>query len=162
MFKKSFGSQSIEQKLADLLKPLFQGSKKEFVMINNLVKNWEQLIGKKYAEFCYPKSIRLEKTESKQGGKLTIAVYNPAIGFFLESNAEIILERIASFYGFKAISKIIIKQEPEQIDSRRKSEEIILTAEKEGFLKNITNEISDQDLAKTLQNLGREIMNPRK
>ncbi len=163
MIRKSFGAQSIEEKLSSLLKPLFQGSKKEFIMINNLVKNWEQIIGKKYVDFCYPKSVRLEKKENNQGGKLTIAVYNPAIGFFLESNAEIILERIASFYGFKAISKIIIKQEPKQVKSNNQaSEEIILSSEKEDFLKNFTSQISDQDLAKTLQDLGRQILKPQK
>jgi hypothetical protein len=46
MSKQFFGTQSIEQKLSHLLKPLFHGSKKEFILINNLVKNWEEIIAK--------------------------------------------------------------------------------------------------------------------
>lgn len=198
MQKPTFGLQSIEQKLSSLLKPMFQGSKKEFIMINNLVKNWEEIIGKKYAVFCYPKSVVLKKdlpnliqstelfktnksiadarvyparsnsneTKFKQslnlneyksvGGKLTIGVYNSAVGFFLENNSEIILERIATFYGFKSISKIIIKQEPKVVDVNR-SIEIKLPAQQESFLKGKIDDIEDKDLAETLQKLGREI-----
>jgi hypothetical protein len=155
MQKPTFGLQSIEQKLSSLLKPMFQGSKKEFIMINNLVKNWEEIIGKKYAVFCYPKSVVLGK-DNYISGKLTIGVYNSAVGFFLENNSEIILERIATFYGFKSISKIIIKQEPKVVDVNLNLE-IKLPEQQEKFLKGKIDDIEDKDLAATLQKLGREI-----
>ncbi len=153
--KPSYGLQSLDQKLSHLLKPLFQGSKKEFILVNNLVKNWEEVIGKKYSEFCYPKSVNFSKDKSA-GGKLTIGVYNPAVGFFLENNSELIIERIARFYGFKSISKIIIKQEPKMVNSGKVAE-IKLPEVQENFLTEKLSEISDRDLAETLQRLGREI-----
>lgn len=156
----SYGLQSIDTKISGLLKPLFQSNKKKFVLINNLVKNWAEIVGKKYSKFCYPKLVNLGKDKST-GGKLTIAVYNPAVGFFLESNSEIITERIAAFYGFKSISKIIIKQEPKDIKSDQ-IEEIKLPQEQEKFVNRGTSNIADQELAKTLQRLGREILNDNK
>jgi hypothetical protein len=153
--RKSFGLQSIDQKLTSLLKPLFQGSKKEFIFINNLTKNWQEIIGKKYAEFCYPKSVAFNKDRS--GAKLTIAVHNSAVGFFLENNSEIILERISSFYGFKSISRIIIKQEPKNINHDKPSE-IRLPPQQENFLTKGIEKVTDQDLAAILQKLGREIL----
>ena len=159
MSKATFGLQSIEQKMASLLKPLFQGSKKEFILINNLVKNWQEVIGKKYAEFCYPKAVTLGK-EKGIGGKLTIGVYNSAVGFFLESNSEIIIERIASFYGFKTISKIIIKQEPRIVESN-KVREIKLPQAQEDFLSDKILGVEDQDLAETLRKLGREVFDKK-
>jgi hypothetical protein len=155
MSRESYGMQQIDQKLTHLLKPLFQGSKKEFIMINNLVKNWQEIIGKKYAEFCYPKTVQFSKDRAS-GAKLTIAVYNSAVGFFLENNSEIIIERIASFYGFKSISKIIIKQEPKDINSN-KAREIKLPEAQEKNLQEKISEIEDKDLAETLQNLGRDV-----
>lgn len=155
MRKTFYGPQSIDQKLAGLLKPLFQGSKKEFILINNLVKNWQEIIGKKYSEFCYPKSINLGK-EKGATGKLTVGVYNSAVGFFLENNSELIIERIACFYGYKAISKIIIKQEP-RIINVDKVKEIVLPQNQEDFLQERIAEIEDQDLAATLRQLGKEI-----
>jgi hypothetical protein len=153
--KQSYGLQSLDQKLSHLLNPLFQGSKKEFILVNNLVKNWEEVIGKKYCEFCYPKSVNFGK-EVSAGGKLTIGVYNSAVGFFLENNSELIIERIARFYGFKSISKIIIKQEPKMVNSE-KAAEIKLPEVQENFLTGKLSEIKDRDLAETLQKLGREI-----
>lgn len=154
MSRKIFGLQSIEEKLSYLLKPIFQGSKKEFILINNLVKNWEEIVGKKYAKLCYPKSVNFSKEKL---GKLTIAVHNSAVGFFLESNSDIILERIASFYGFKSIAKIIIAQEPKDLDLSV-TKEIKLPKEKEEFLERSLDKIEDKDLAETLKKIGREIL----
>jgi hypothetical protein len=154
--RKSYGLQPLEQKITSLLKPIFRGSKKEFVIINNLVKNWQDIVGTKYAKFCHPKAINFNKAQKT--AKLTIAAYNPSIGFFLDNNTEIILERISSLYGFKNISKIIIKQEPQSVNFD-KVEEIILPEKEENFLTKTIAGIEDVELAKTLQKLGRAIFN---
>jgi hypothetical protein len=94
---------------------MFVVSKKNFILINNLTKNWSEIVGKKYEKLCYPQSVKFDK-EGKSAS-LTIAVHNPAVGFFLDNNSEIITERIAVLYGFKSINKIIIKQDPKNISS---------------------------------------------
>ena len=146
--------QSLEQHLGQVLKPIFLGNKKEFILINNLVKNWSEIIGKKYEKFCYPKSVQISKDKTTQG-KLTVAVHNSAVGFFIENNQEIILERIAALYGFKALNKIIIKQEPKRIVE--KSETKLKESQKK-FLSERLGEFSDLDLAESLKNLGAEIL----
>jgi len=153
--KPNFGLQSIDQKITNLLKPLFLGNKKEFGAINNLTKNWEEIVGKKYAQFCYPKSVSFSKNKVSEG-RLVVCVYNSGVGFFLENNSEIILERIAAFYGYKSIFKIVIKQEPKNLKIF-KDNEIKISKEKEDFLQKKTAEISDENLAETLQKLGRKI-----
>ncbi|HLD77302.1 MAG TPA: DUF721 domain-containing protein [Rickettsiales bacterium] len=153
MSRKSYGVQHIENKLTNLLKPLFSGNKQHFLMINNLTKNWEKIIGIKYAKLCYPKSINFAKTKQ---GKLTIAVFNSAAGFAIENNSEILLEKIAILYGYKAIHKITIKQETRE--SEKKKEEIILSPQKEEDLQNSIKNVKDKDLAQTLANLGRDIL----
>ncbi len=155
MKRTSFGLQPLEQKFSDLLKPLFAGSKKDFILINNLTKNWSEIIGKKYAKLCYPQSVKFAKTEKT--ATLTVGVYNPSVGFFLESNSESIVERIAVLYGFKSITKIIIKQDPKNIASD-KPIEIKLSQAQEKNLQEKIEKVSDQNLAETLQKLGREIL----
>lgn len=162
MSKTSYGLQSIDSKLTSLLKPLFTHNKKEFLVINNLVKNWEEIVGKKYAQLCYPKTINFSKNaqdsqKNSSQGKLTIAVYNSSAGFFLENNSEYLIEKIAKLYGFKAISKIIIKQEPKQIDDKNK-EPIKLSQQNEDLLQNQIKDVTDKDLAETLERLGRDIL----
>ena len=152
--RRTYGLEPLEGKLSNLLKPIFQGSKKEFIIINNLVKNWSDIVGEKYAKFCQPKVINFNK--SQKSAKLTISAYNPSIGFFLDNNSEMILERISSLYGFKNITKIIIKQEPQNV-KRKKVEEVRLPEKEENFLKEKIAGIENQGLAETLQKLGREV-----
>jgi hypothetical protein len=158
-YKRSTYARSIEENLNLVLQPLFSGSKKEFILINNLVKNWSQIIGKKYAKFCTPKMVSFSKDHKT--AKLTIIAYNSAIAFFIENNCELILETIASLYGFKTINKIIIKQQP-QIIKNTEDEKIILSASKEEFLQDKISDLHDQDLALSLQNLGRHIIKNNK
>jgi len=159
MSRDNFGIQSIESKLTSLLKPLFQGSKKEFLVINNLVKNWDEIVGKKYAKLCYPKSINFIKNSQTNfsQGRLTIGVYNSSVGFFLEYNNDFLFYKIATLYGYKAINRIIIKQEPKQIKPRQ-DDETKLSAQEENILQEKTKNIENIDLAQTLQRLGRELM----
>lgn len=154
-----FGLQTLDQKLTSLLKPLFQGSKKEFLIINNLVKNWEEIVGKKYAKLCYPKAVNFSKASdtSFSQAKLTVAVHNSSIGFFLENNSEFLLEKIASLYGYKAVHKIIIKQEPKP--SEAIIEDVIkLPREQENALQESIKNVDDKELAATLERLGRDIL----
>ena len=153
--KISYGLQPIEHKISDLLKPIFSGNKKEFVIINNLVKNWEEIVGKKYAKFCYPKLVNFDKNQ--KGAKLTVAVFNSAAAFFLENNSEFLLERIAVFYGHKTIVKIAIKLEPQVIDIKTEKE-IRLPQKHQERLENVLSSIEDKELAQTLEKLGKEIL----
>ena len=159
MRKSSYGMQPLDRKISNLLKPIFAGSKKEFLIINSLVKNWPEIIGKKYVEFCYPKSVSFSKSE--KSAKLTIGVYNSAVGFFLENNSEFLLEKIAMIYGYKAISRIIIKQEPKMVDNRPKKP-IKLPKDQQEKLNSQIKDIEDPDLAAILEELGKGILHKKK
>ncbi len=156
MSKIFYGQGHIENKITNLLKPLFSGNKQHFLIINNLVKNWEKIVSKKYANFCYPKSINFSKDKK---AKLTIAVFNSAIGFAIENNSEILLEKIANLYGYKAIHKITIVQEAREI--KAKEDDIKLEKWQEEKIKDATKNITNQDLAKTIEDLGKEIFRPK-
>lgn len=153
--RRQYGMQSIDQKIGHLLKPIFAGSKKEFILINNLVKNWPEIIGKKYAKFCYPKSIHFDK--SQKTAKLTIGVYNSAVGFYLESSSDYLIEKIAKTYGYKAITKIIIKQEPKMVDNNS-HKEIKLDKTQQKQLDNTLKQVEDENLVTILEKLGKDIL----
>lgn len=153
--RSSFGLQHFDRKLSDFLKPIFSSSKKEFILINNIAKNWEDIVGKNYSKFCYPKSISFSKNGS--GVKLVIAAHNASIGFLLENSSNLIIERIAVFHGFRSISQIVIKQEPKIIDVSAASQ-IKLLEEEENFLQKATSKINDENLANTIRELGKKII----
>ncbi len=148
------GLQTIDEKISHLLKPIFQNNKKHFLVINNLTKNWVDIVGEKNSQNCQPLALNFDR-EGKSG-KLTISAHNSAIAFFLQNNSELIIERIAAIYGFKGVSKIIIKQEPKK--SENQIEKIIkLDKKSEELLEEKIAAIEDKDLAETLRKLGREI-----
>ncbi len=158
MTRTSFGAQHIESKITNLIKPLFSGNKQNFLIIGNITKNWEKIVGKKYAKLCYPKSISFDKNDSKiKRAKLTIGVFNSSAGFFLQNNSEILLEKIAILYGFKAVHKIIIKQENKEIESSEREEKKLLESQEKELQDSLRN-IKDKDLSQTLARLGRDIL----
>ena len=153
------GLQTIDEKISHLLKPIFQNNKKHFLVINNLTKNWADIVGEKNSQSCNPQALNFDR-EGKNA-KLTISAHNSAIAFFLQNNSELIIERIAMIYGFKGISKIIIKQEPRR--SENLPEKIIkLDKKSEELLEERIAGIEDKDLAETLRKLGKEIFNQEK
>lgn len=156
MSRISHGTQHIETKITNLLKPLFAGNKKNFLIISNLIKNWEKIVGKKYVKLCYPKSINFEQNKTHQA-KLTIAVYNSAVGFALENNSEFLLEKIATLYGYKAIHRIIIKQENKEFKDAT-PKEIKLKPKQEEDLQESLKNINNRELAETLARLGRDVL----
>ncbi len=155
--RKSYGVCHIESKITDLLKPLFKSDKKKFLIINNITKNWEKIVGKKYVKFCEPKSINFYKNSKENYAKLTISVFNSAVGFFLQNNSEILLERIATLYGYRVIDKIIIKQESKEIQDENKPE-IHLSKEKEIELREMFKNVENEELKASLISLGRDIL----
>lgn len=151
--------QAIDEKISQLLKPIFQNNKKHFIVINNLTKNWVDIVGEKNSQNCHPQALNFDR-EGKNG-KLTIGAYNSAIAFFLQNNSELIIERIAMIYGFKGINKIIIKQEPRKPENLEEKP-IKLDKKSEELLEEKIAGIEDKDLAETLRKLGREIFGEKK
>jgi hypothetical protein len=156
----------LEKNISQILKPIFIKGKKtkfflakdNFLVINNLNKNWQKVIGEKCWQFCSPKKIKFEKNK-KADGVLTIAANSSAIAFYLEASTNQIIENIASYYGYKIISDIRIIQEP-RILGENKSIEIYknISQESQDLIANSTLEIKDLELKEILQKLGKSIL----
>mgnify|MGYP001180067981 FL=1 len=73
-----------------------------------LLKNWVEIVDKKYAKKSIP--IKIRTTNSNNGANLSIKV-DPSIAFGFEHDREKIKKKINSFFGYSAIDKITIIQE---------------------------------------------------
>ena len=155
--QRGYGINHIENSITNLLKPLHKKDKKNFLIIGNIIKNWEKVVGKKYANLCAAKSIAFDKNSNSKKAKLIINVYNPAVGFFLQNNSDLILDRIAQLYGYRAVHKITIKQEAKEIDIA-KNQEPILTEKQTEILKNQIKDVRNTDLQDILSRLGADII----
>jgi hypothetical protein len=105
----SYGFKTLENKISQILKPILTKKKDNFLVINNLYKNWQKIVGEQCFKHCFPKKITFEKGK-KINGVLTIGAGNSAVSFYLEANSNQIIQSIASYYGYKIVSKIRIIQ----------------------------------------------------
>ena len=155
---QNIGFKPLEKNISQILKPIFTKKKDNFLVINNLNKNWQKVIGEKCWQFCWPKKIKFEKNK-KSDGILTIGVNNSAAAFYLEASTNQIIENIASYYGYKIVTEIRIVQEP-RILGENKSIEIHrnISQESQNIIAKSTSQIKDLELKEILQKLGKSIL----
>jgi hypothetical protein len=155
--KQNYGFLPLETHISKILKPVFAKKKDNFLVIGNLNKNWQKIVGEKCWRFCSVKKIKFAKNK-KSDAIVTIAASNSAIAFYIEANSSQIIENIASYYGYKIVSQIKIVQEPSDL-----MEEPIVIAKKisqeqQDFIAKSTSIVKNEELKLVLQQLGKSIL----
>lgn len=157
MKQQNYGFVPLENKINQVLKPIFLGRKDNFIIINNLNKNWQKIAGEKCWQFCFPKKIKFEKNK-KANGILTIIAHNSAVAFYLEASNNQILENIAAYYGYKIISDIRIIQEPKIFGLQPVIYAKEINEEQQALIETATKTITHDGLRSILQELGKAIL----
>lgn len=156
--KKYSGPRNLENNISKLIKPILKKKKDHFRIINDLRKNWQEIIGEKYYQYCYPKKVTINQDKK---AVLFIGSYNSAVAFALEGNQNIILEKIASHFGYKIISNIKISQELKEIKLKKKEKKIKLDTKDENLIQENIKNIKDESLKDVLHKLGQSIFNKK-
>jgi hypothetical protein len=119
-----------------------------------LVSDWRHIAGSVLAEKALPLNIRFPKGQ-KDGGTLYLAV---ASGWGLEVQhlEPIILEKIATYFGYRAIAKIHITQRPLPLPIAKKKTPPPppLPAQAQKKLEGAVEGITDPTLKRALERLG--------
>ncbi|MFT7086857.1 MAG: hypothetical protein ACJAZX_000277 [Rickettsiales bacterium] len=152
-----YGFKPLDKNISHILKPIFTKKKDHYLVLNNLTKNWQKIIGEKCWQFCFPKKITFEKNK-KSNAILTISAGNSSIGFYLESSSNQIVENIAIYFGYKIVKEIRIVQEPLNIKEEEVKIITPLSAEKQNLINKSTNFIKDEGLRSVLQKIGESII----
>ncbi len=150
------GFVKIENSISEVLKPIFTKKKDNFLAINNLNKNWQNIVGEKCWQSCFPKKITFEKNK-KNNGVLTISASNASIAFYLEANTSQIIQNIASYYGYKIVDAIRVISEPRVTEEIKKKDVIEVSPERQNFINKSTAIVKDDELRSILQKLGKSI-----
>ena len=153
---QGFGFAPLDKNISKILKPIFFKKKDDFLIINNLQKNWQNIVGEKCWQFCVPKKIKFEKNK-KANGVLNIGAGNSSVAFYLEANSNQIIQNIAAYYGYKIVGEIRILQEPKILQMEEERAEYKISAEQENFIAQSTTIIKDEGLKSVLQQLGKSI-----
>jgi hypothetical protein len=113
-----------------------------------LMKNWDKIIGGEYAKILSPVKV---------SSKAKSLVISSEKNFSLEANyvAPMLLEKINSFYGYKAFNKIdfLFKSKSKE----KKEKNIALKPETKEKIEGIVCNINNNDLKETLERLGKSM-----
>ena len=106
--KKYFGIRNISNFLPEEVKKLLK--KRGFFQLE-LLKNWEEIIGPKYSKYTLPIKVKLTNNQNGENSSTLIMKVDPSIGFGVQHDMNKIMQKINSFFGYEAVTKITIIQD---------------------------------------------------
>ncbi|MCQ2734445.1 MAG: DUF721 domain-containing protein [Alphaproteobacteria bacterium] len=127
-----------------------------------LISNWENIVGKNLAQFSLPQKISFHKDGTN--GCLTISVLSGAFAMEIKQNETDILEKINSYFGYKALSKLKILQNanPTAFSVSQKStdnlKKCLVSEAEENYITELVKDVENSDLRQTLINLGNAVI----
>lgn len=115
---KSFGPKKLESIIEEVTKPICQ----QYGFINfKIVANWQQIVGARMAQVCCPLTVKFQEDQTTDG-ILTVGVENPGFGLEVQANSNIIVEKIATYFGYRAVNKIKLQIIPKRKKPKPKSD----------------------------------------
>lgn len=130
-----------------------KASFRKFGFINaKLCSEWKTIIGKNLAEICLLDQITFEY-EKSSGGTLHLILTNPAYMLEIQALKNTIIERIATYFGYRAVSKITIKIRLDAVKSDINLHPKPTSANHLSKLPAIINMIKDDNLKNVLSSL---------
>ena len=121
--------------------------KKNGYNYSEIISKWNFLMGKEIASYCYPRSIKISKSDSK--GTLVLGIERGDEINVEYSKGEII-NKINSYFGYKLINEI--KIEIFKIKSKKIKSNVTINKNSGNFEKKI-NEIKNQNIKNSLSAL---------
>ena len=118
---------------------------------SRLLTDWQVVVGERLADVCLPEKL-------SRDGVLSIRV-SPAFGLELQHLEPKILERIATFFGHRAVSRLKLRQGGVQRPECRKPRETrALTPSENVKLEDQLSNVDDDDMRTALERLGRAVL----
>jgi len=99
------GPNRLEQNLSRIVKGL--GGKYGFAEVD-LMTNWTTIVGNEFAAFLNPIKITFPRRE-RANGTLHVKMLNTAVATLITHQQHRIVERVNTYFGYAAVSKIVLK-----------------------------------------------------
>lgn len=153
-YKKS-GLFKVSTLLDDVTKPIF---KKRGFYHHKLLTDWPMIVGPALSGYTILQKIVTREVKGQKEGILYIDVSNSSAAMQLQFMEPVIIEKIAAYFGFKAVSKLRIQQKPSAQLLQKEKKSIMLSDEENQLLVSLTDDIKDTDLQQSLKELGQYIL----
>ena len=93
---------------------------------------------------------------------MVVEVAGGAFALELQLRSKIIIEKVNTFFGYEAINRLKIIQNPavqtEQKTPTYNFEKTLVTKEEENYIKTLSDGVLNQNLLQSLQKLGRSVV----
>jgi len=109
--KRLWKSVVLKELLLPVTKPTLQ---KRGFYESRLLTEWPHIVGATFAQYSMPQDVIHDRFE-REGNKLRLVV-DPAWALEVQYMEPVILERIAAYFGYRAIERLVIIQAPVTID----------------------------------------------
>lgn len=140
----------------NFVKPVF---KARGLLEGKIINSWPQIVGEKFSKQSMAQKITFPKGK-RVHGTLYLSVTSSS-AFLLEHAQDLIIERVNTFFGYKAIEKLRMVHDfvlPKPTLKPQSSKE--LTTEDIEWIESLINQIEDQELRSSLENLGKGVCKP--
>lgn len=146
--KKSFSNLYNDLTKATFVKHGFANQK--------IASNWQNIVGETIAKYTLPQKI-VFKPNSTRAGVLHIGVSNPGLSLELQAKETFIVDKISTFFGYQAVSRIKVNIDRSASNSNKPSKAAapktsISKKEAEKLLKQL-EAIKNPELKATLEEL---------
>lgn len=152
---KHTGLFKVSSLLDQVTKPIF---KKRGFYQHKLLTDWPMIVGPALAPHTIPQKIVSREVKGQKEGILYIDVQNSSAAMQLQFMEPMLIEKIAAYFGFKAVTKFKIQQKPMHSVREKEKKAIILSDAENQLLENLTDDIRDMELQQSLKELGTYIL----
>jgi len=150
------GTKSLSFALDIVTKPVFL--KRGFAE-NRIITDWVKIVGEATAACSIPRKLTFAR-DKKSNGTLYIEVSNSGLATEIVYLESVILEKIACYFGYKAVSRLKITQNPQNavLTSTPKVTKKSLSQESSTALELSLADIDDEELKASLLSLGQGVL----
>ena len=154
------GLQSLSVNIESLTKKLL--GQAGFAQIE-IVKNWHNIVGEDLAQNSLPERIDFKKGE-RSSGTLVLSVSSGAFALEISHISPIIIEKINTYFGYRAVQKIHIIQKSDSVYGEKKSniadieKKKLVSIEEQNYIDSVGEGIEDEALKSRLRSLALSIL----
>lgn len=136
---------------------------KKGMMAVDILAFWEQIAGEELSAFTFPEKISF-KTGERRDGTLQVAVINGAFALELQHRERFVLEKVNSFFGYKAVTKLKIRQSAGLSATVRRQfnqpelKKTLVSSEEQNYIEQLSEGLSDNELHSSLVRLGKSVL----
>ena len=162
--KKARGLTKISDDITDMTQKLL-GSR-GFIEID-ILKNWDKIVGNELSQNTLPQKIDFKKG-MREEGTLYLITSSGAFALEIAHRQELIIEKINTYFGYKAVSQIKIMQtgeiplKEEQAKPADIEKKILVSEAEQNYIDTITSSIKDTELKDRLASLAKSIFATQK